>query len=1118
MVGRDAPVNAPLYRARVLGPFEVERDSEPLGAGDWQHRVQTLFKLLMVTQDRQRRRDDLIDLIWPEADPDTASGNLRILVHRLRLTLGGDPSPVLSRNGWVALNPAYGWVLDLEEMEASVSSAHGDPRRLEAALAMVRGEPFVENRYDDWAVPFTERATRIWREACLQLATTYRLRGRHEDAAVWFGRMLDVDPFDEEALRGLMIATARQGRPPEALKRYEVFRARLAHELDAQPAAETQALVETIRSQLDVQEGDISAPSGGFLGMDPADALVGRDEALERVLLVADAVESGSGRYVMVSGEAGIGKSRFAEEVGLHLRGRGFLLAAARCYSREQAVPFAVFLDVLSQVYVAAPPAARDDVAKRWPELRLFLPSQDRPLLSPVIEESDDQYALFRECAAFLTHVARERPLAILIDDLQWTDDGSLDLLKYLAHETRGYPVFLLSCCRDDELGRDRPVSQTTRDMVRDGVVERVFLGRLGPEDTARLIGSLVEGGQVPIDFSEFAYRRTRGNPLFARKLVRALGGRYRLVAQVGAGGMGRVFEAIDERTGERVALKLMFSRTDLDPRALLRFQQEGALLAGLSHANIVRVRGTFIEEQASYIVMELLEGRSLADLLRGGPLPLGRAKNMGLQILAGLEAAHDHGIVHRDVKPANVMVLDGDQVKVTDFGIARLARRSNDTSLTSTGMTLGTPLYMSPEQVHGDKVDSRTDLYAAGAILYQMVTGRPPFQADDPLTVAFMQVNDPPVPATTLRPGLPADWDALLYRALAKFPADRYQSAIAMGRAVGDLPTAEEEAPREETPTAEHTPLLAPYATVPGPGRGRVLSAVAGFTAVAAIAAAVLAPRLLSTQRALLPLSGPDGVAVDSHGHVYVSDQGHDRIMELSASGKQIAAWGTTGKGPLQFDSPGSIVTSADGMLDVVDAANRRIEVLRGGRPVDEWQWDAGSLALDPRGNLFASDFGNYHIWDFAPGWRLLRTLSVRSINVGPEPFPAQMATDLHGNLYVADREDNRIVKLTPTGHLLARFGTLGTARNVRGRPQFDMPSGVALDRQGRIYVADTRNDRIVVLTPGGTVLRVIPLAGEPVNIAVDGHGNVYCAEYWIGKVVKISARGRAVWASSGA
>jgi len=268
------------------------------------------------------------------------------------------------------------------------------------------------------------------------------------------------------------------------------------------------------------------------------------------------------------------------------------------------------------------------------------------------------------------------------------------------------------------------------------------------------------------------------------------LGGRYQLVREIGAGGMGRVFQALDTETGRTVAAKIMIASSEDNLEALLRFQQEGAVLSTLKHPNIVEVYGTFLEEHTSCIIMELLEGQSLAQILRSeGRLPLPRVKYLAYQVASALAFAHKRAIVHRDVKPDNVMVVGNDQVKVTDFGIARILR-TGATLNTATGVTIGTPLYMAPEQIEGQKVDGRADIYSFGAVLYQMVTGRPPFEGEDPLTVAFKHVHKAPQPPSEVNADVPEDWEAVILKALAKDPADRFQTAAALEEAVGTLRT----------------------------------------------------------------------------------------------------------------------------------------------------------------------------------------------------------------------------------------------------------------------------------------------------------------------------------------
>src|SRR5579884_1383303 len=269
--------------------------------------------------------------------------------------------------------------------------------------------------------------------------------------------------------------------------------------------------------------------------------------------------------------------------------------------------------------------------------------------------------------------------------------------------------------------------------------------------------------------------------------MVTRLAGRYQLVRQIGGGGQARVFQAVDTVTGTTLAAKVLRAEDDDSLEVLLRFQQEGAVLSTLTHPNIVEVYGTFLEGHTSYIIMELLDGQTLAEVMQTGPLPLERVRNLGRHVAAAIAFGHERGIVHRDIKPNNIMVVGNDHVKVTDFGIARILRQGL-TLNTLTGSSVGTPLYMAPEQIEGEKVDGRADIYSLGAVLYQAVTGRPPFEGDDPLTIAFKHVHKAPQPPSELRPHLPEDWDALILKALAKNPADRFATAGELEKALTTL------------------------------------------------------------------------------------------------------------------------------------------------------------------------------------------------------------------------------------------------------------------------------------------------------------------------------------------
>ncbi|WP_330458875.1 protein kinase [Streptomyces sp. NBC_00820] len=261
--------------------------------------------------------------------------------------------------------------------------------------------------------------------------------------------------------------------------------------------------------------------------------------------------------------------------------------------------------------------------------------------------------------------------------------------------------------------------------------------------------------------------------------------GRYRLTHRLGRGGMAEVFAAEDVRLGRTVAVKLLRSDLAEDPVSKARFTREAQSVAGLNHHAIVAVYDSG-EDQANghavpYIVMELVEGRTIRELLTNAEAP---GPEQALIIVSGvLEAlaySHQHGIVHRDIKPANVIITDNGAVKVMDFGIARALHGAQST-MTQTGMVMGTPQYLSPEQALGKAVDYRSDLYATGCLLYELLALRPPFTGETPLSVVYQHVQDMPNPPSTASDGCPPELDGLVMRSLAKEPDDRFQTAEEM-------------------------------------------------------------------------------------------------------------------------------------------------------------------------------------------------------------------------------------------------------------------------------------------------------------------------------------------------
>jgi eukaryotic-like serine/threonine-protein kinase len=260
----------------------------------------------------------------------------------------------------------------------------------------------------------------------------------------------------------------------------------------------------------------------------------------------------------------------------------------------------------------------------------------------------------------------------------------------------------------------------------------------------------------------------------------KVLGGRYQLGAMIGTGGMADVYIAQDQRLSREVAVKILRSDLAKDSTFVARFRKEAKAAAGLNHPGIVAVYDSG-EEPAPYIVMELVSGHTLRELIHDGErLPVDRALEIGAGILAALDYSHQRGIVHRDIKPANVMITDKGDVKVMDFGIAR-AMDDLGATLTSTWNVVGTAQYLSPEQALGEVADAPTDIYSTGCLLFELLTGRPPYTGETPVSIAYQHVSGVLTPARQLQPDLPESVEVLLTVALAKKPEDRYISANAM-------------------------------------------------------------------------------------------------------------------------------------------------------------------------------------------------------------------------------------------------------------------------------------------------------------------------------------------------
>src|ERR1700712_3949936 len=303
--------------------------------------------------------------------------------------------------------------------------------------------------------------------------------------------------------------------------------------------------------------------------------------------------------------------------------------------------------------------------------------------------------------------------------------------------------------------------------------------------------------------------------------LPRLVGSRYEVGELIGYGGMAEVHRGRDVRLGRDIAIKILRSDLARDPSFLNRFRREAQAAAGLNYPAI----GAFYDTGEDpgpdgtaipFIVMEFVEGRTLRDIVKSeGRLPPRRVLEIISEVCGALDFSHRNGIIHRDIKPANVMITRAGAVKVMDFGIAR-ALADNGATVTSTAAVIGTAQYLSPEQARGESVDARSDVYSTGCLMYELLTGQPPFRGDSPVAVAYQHVRESAPPPSAIVPELPRALDSIVMKALAKNPMNRYQSSAAM-RSDLQLALADRPVQAEAVLTdAEKTQYIARSSAVP--------------------------------------------------------------------------------------------------------------------------------------------------------------------------------------------------------------------------------------------------------------------------------------------------------------
>jgi DNA-binding SARP family transcriptional activator len=643
---------APPLRVFLLGGFRVAQGDREIGGADWPRRkAKNLFKVLLLRPGYRLPRDQALDLFWPDLDQKSASNNLYRIVHLIRRVLEPDLADAATsaylalENEIVSLKPGSIAMVDVAEFErlARLGKEHGQVADLDTAAGLYAGDLLPDDIYEEWTIRRREELQLTYLDVMLRLATAHEQLGEHDRAIDVLRQLLSVAPSHEEAHRDLMRVYAQSGQRHLAIRQFQLCRDALRRELDVEVERATIDLHDQIQSGAMIATRVSPAANARAALLPPRDepaspgqgarqprdrpkaglvarssALIGRERELAELRPLLDDALAGERRLILLSGEAGVGKSALAAAIMSRAADRGAITLAGAAYELEGALPFGPIVDALREYFRQLPDlqirqsiaAAGNGIGRLLPEVASNSEQAESPNLA---ESAQDRLVIFEAVNRFICTLAESAPLALWLDDIHAADEATLQLLHYLARRTESLPLFLLVTFRE-EAADDQTLRRFVAELYREKISARLRLGRLDAAASHRLTRSIL-GGEIADDLSAAIYQIAVGNPFYTVELTRHLretgrvewatidsGGRWQLIGESDVGvppELGDLIRHRLERLGDDAA-------TVLGLAAVIGQEFDQAVLSAASGLDDERVLDVLDRALLAHLIEEI--------------------------------------------------------------------------------------------------------------------------------------------------------------------------------------------------------------------------------------------------------------------------------------------------------------------------------------------------------------------------------------------------------------------------------------------------------------------------------------------------------------------------------